>query len=213
MRGIFDPQNTFWRTVAFVCDFVGLSLCWLLCCIPIVTSGAATCALYDAVYRGLRTGEEIRVYGRFFSTFKRELKTGVLATLPFLLLGAVYAIFWRVAFLVAIGGNDFAGALVYAYQVVFCIPVMVWAVAMATLSRFTFKTKELLGTACKLVFSDLPMAIAVAVILAVGLKLMSWWFISGIFAPALMAYLCSFPVEKIFAPFLPEEAEDEYDEE
>ena len=103
--------------------------------------------------------------------------------------------------------------LVYAYQVVFCIPVMIWAVAMATLSRFTFKTKELLGAACKLVFSNLPMAILVAVILALGLKLMSWWFISCIFTPALMAYLCTFPVEKIFAPFLPEEEEYEYDEE
>lgn len=209
MRGIFDPQNTFWRTVAFVCDFVGLSLCWLLCCVPIVTSGAATCALYDAVYHGLRKGDEVRVYGRFFSTFKRELKVGVFATLPFLLIAAVYAVFWRVAFLVAVGGSDFAGALVYAYQVVFCIPVMIWVISMATLSRFTFKTKELLGTACKLVFTNLPAALVVAVILALGLKLMSWWFISCIFTPALMAYLCSFFIEKIFAPFLHEEEAEE----
>lgn len=213
MCGIFDPQNTFWRTLAFLCDFVGLSLCWLLCSLPLVTVGAASCALYDGVYHGLRRKDEARVYARFFSTFRREIRTGTLATLPFLLLGVVYAVFWRVAFLVAVGGSDFAGALVYAYQLLFFLPVIIWAVAMAALSRFTFRAGQLLRTACALVFSHFLPALTTAVILAAGLKLMSWWFISCVFAPALMAYLCSFPMERMFAPYLPrEERTEETDE-
>lgn len=207
MRGIFDPQNVFWRTLAFLCDFVGLSLCWLLCALPVVTVGAAACALYDGVYHGLRRKDEERVYARFFSTFRREVKTGVLATLPFLLLGVLYAVFWRVAFLVAVGGSDFAGALVYAYQLLFFLPVMIWAVAMAALSRFTFRAGALLGTACGLVFTHFPPALAVGVLLAAGLRLMSWWPVSCLFAPALAAYLCSFPMERIFAPYLPHDGE------
>lgn len=209
MRTIFDPENTFWRTLAFLCDFVGLSLCWLLCSLPVVTVGAASCALYDAVYHGLRRKEEVRIYARFFSTFRRECRTAVLATLPLLLCGVIYAVCWRVAFLVAVGGNQFAGVLVYAYQVIFFLPVMIWMVAMAALSRFTFRTRQLLSTACRLVFTHFLPALGAAVILAAGLKLMSWWFISFLFTPALIAWLCTFPMEKIFAPYLPTEEPSE----
>lgn len=213
MHRIFDPQNTFWRTLAFLCDFVGLSLCFLLCCLPVVTCGAAACALYDAVYHGLRRGDEIRVYARFFSTFRRELKTGVLATLPFLALGVVCGICWRVAFLVAVGGSDLAGVLTYAYRVIFFLAAVLWVTAMALLSRFEFRTGPLLLTAFRLALSRPLPFLAAAALLVGGWTLMNWWFISLFFAPALLAYLCTFPLEALFAPYLPQQEElDEPDE-
>lgn len=208
MGGIFDPQNHFWQWLSKFCDIFGLSMCWLVCCLPVVTAGAATCALYDAVYHGIRRGEP-GVYVRFFKTFAREFKTATLATLPFLLLALLLLILSEVTQVMALGGSSLAGMLVYAYAVVFCLFLVIWLFAMTTLSRFTFKAGELLRTALQLVFSHLPSALAVALIVAVGTGLMGWWYFSCIFAPALMAYLCTFPVEKIFAPFLSEEEEDE----
>ena len=210
MGGIFNPENHFWQWLSKFCDIFGLSLCWLVCSLPVVTCGAATCALYDAVCHGIRRGEP-GVYVRFFRTFAREFKTATLATLPFLLLAVLFLILSEVTQVMALGGSALAGMLVYAYQVVFFLFLTIWLFAMAALSRFTFKVGELLRTALQLVFSHLPSALAVAVIVALGTGLMGWWYVSCTFTPAFMAYLCSFFVEKIFAPFLPEE--DEYDEE
>ena len=45
-RQVFDPDNLFWRMISRGVDFVGLGLFWLLQCVPIVTIGPATTALY-----------------------------------------------------------------------------------------------------------------------------------------------------------------------
>ena len=207
---MFNPQNYFWKSLSQFCDFFGLSLCWLLCCLPVVTCGAATCALYDAVYHGIRRGEP-GVYVRFFKTFGREFKTATLTTLPFLLLAVIFLMISEVTQVMALGGSGVAGVLVYAYQVVFCLFMTIWLFAMATLSRFTFKVGELLRTSLQLMVTNPLSALAVLVIAALGASLMGWWYFSGIFTPALMAWLCAIPVEKAFAPFLPEE-EETYEE-
>lgn len=204
---IFDPTNSFWKGFSKIMDLFGLSLCWLLCSLPLITLGAATTALYDSVVHGIRR-EEIGVYSRFFRTLRSEFKTSALITLPGLVLALLYAVIWRVAFVVAVGGNDLAGVLVYAYRLLFCVPLAVWLFAMATLSRFTFGPAALLKTAGQLVFFHLPSAAAVTAVTVFCVKVVLWWPFSGIFLPAMAALVSSFPLERIFAPFL-EEAKEE----
>lgn len=198
---LFDPTSPGWRAFARFMDLFGLSLCWLMCSIPVLTLGASTTALYDAVYHGLRRREE-GTYARFFTTFRRELRTAVLVTLPWLaaLLGC-WALY-RAAYLAAVSGSRLAGVLVYAYQLLFCIPLAVWLFACATLSRFTFGPAALCKTACRLVFSHLPSAVLVAVLAFFCAKLMLFWPFSFLFLPALTAWLASFPLERVFAPYL-----------
>ena len=45
-RQVFDPDNLFWRIMARGVDFVGLSIFWIALCLPVVTIGPATAALY-----------------------------------------------------------------------------------------------------------------------------------------------------------------------
>ena len=44
---LFDPEGTIWKPLGYLGDFVMLSLMWAVCCIPVVTVGPATTALYD----------------------------------------------------------------------------------------------------------------------------------------------------------------------
>ena len=87
LGSVFDPQNGFWRWLARVCDVVGLSLCWVLCSLPVITVGAATTALYDSIYHGVRRGET-GDYVRFFRTFRESFKPAALLTVPALLVAA-----------------------------------------------------------------------------------------------------------------------------
>ena len=78
-RSIFRPYGLVWTVLNTVTDVVGLTLCWLLCCLPVVTLFPATAALYDAVVHGIRYREE-GPYKRFFRTFRAEWKSGILST-------------------------------------------------------------------------------------------------------------------------------------
>ena len=49
LRGIFDPENGFFRTLSRMVDVVGLSLLWVALSLPLVTFGPACAALYHTV--------------------------------------------------------------------------------------------------------------------------------------------------------------------
>ena len=81
--GIFNPENGFYRVTEKLVDLVLLSVFWLFCCIPVVTIGPSTAALYDAVVRCLRRDER-NSWAIFFRTFRANLKVGLLTTLVLL---------------------------------------------------------------------------------------------------------------------------------
>lgn len=198
-----DPTNSFWRGLTRVMDLIGLTLCWILCSLPVVTVCASTTALYDAVYHGVRLGES-GDYVRFFRTFRRELKTGILIALPAAAITLLYLALFFMSYSMAVAGDKAAGVAVYAYQWVFCIPLAVWLFACAMLSRFEFKPVQLLTTAGKLVFAHLPSALLLTVMVVLFAKVAVWWPISFFVLPGFAAFLASYLMERIFAPFLSE---------
>lgn len=207
----FDPTNHFWRWFARAMDLFGLSLCWLVCSIPLLTLGAATTALYDAVYHGVRRGED-GTYARFFRTFRREWKTGVLITLPALAVGVIYYLMLGVSYITATGGNEGALLLVYVYQFVFWVLLVIWVTACALLSRFTFRAGQLLSTALRLSFSSLRRMLLMGVVVVLFIATAVWSPLTLMLLPGLALLLISFPMEKSFAPFLPgEETPNEED--
>ena len=68
-RNLFNPDSHLMVTMTQITDCIFLSLFWLLCSMPVVTLGASTAALYDAVYHGYRKGDK-HPWTRFFRTLK-----------------------------------------------------------------------------------------------------------------------------------------------
>ena len=85
-RNLFKPDSALMITMSRITDYIFLSLFWMLCCIPVVTIGASTAALYDASFRAFRRNER-NTWQRFFQVFRRNWKAGILPTLVFLLAG------------------------------------------------------------------------------------------------------------------------------
>lgn len=77
--GIFNIDSGFNRALARIADMVLLSFYWLICCLPIVTIGASTTALYYAcMKRHLEEGTNTR---NFFHAFIRDLKQSLVLEL------------------------------------------------------------------------------------------------------------------------------------
>ena len=92
-RQVFDPENLFWSLMARGVDFVGLGLFWLLLCVPVITVGPATAALYYTVVKVFRQKD---TYGfrTMWRAFRTNLKKGCAATAICLPLAAVFSYFY-----------------------------------------------------------------------------------------------------------------------
>lgn len=83
MKGFFSPDSPVARFVNSLGELVILNLCYLICCLPIVTIGAANAALYGTCFR-FGTDQQENPSVVFFRLFLSSLKTGT--ALWFLLL-------------------------------------------------------------------------------------------------------------------------------
>ena len=77
--GLFNIDSGFNRALARIADVVILSFYWLICCLPVVTIGASTSALYYAAMKShLEEGTNTR---NFFHAFIRDLKQSLILEL------------------------------------------------------------------------------------------------------------------------------------
>lgn len=66
----------FFRFFTQVFDLMWLNLLFLLCCLPIITAGASTSALYSVCLKLVRS-EETYITKDFFYAFRQNLKQGI----------------------------------------------------------------------------------------------------------------------------------------
>lgn len=84
MKKLFDPDNPIIAFLARLADAVVLHFLWLVSCIPVVTIGPATVALYYVLLKAIRN-EGTRYYRMFFRAFRDNFKKGMILGLVFLL--------------------------------------------------------------------------------------------------------------------------------
>lgn len=198
-RKVFNPESWLWKPFGWVADLVVLSLLWLVCCIPIVTIGGATAALYDAVVHGFRRKEADYLY-RFFATFKAEWKHGILPTLLF---GCVLAglLFGYRRFTGSASG-DFAVMTAVGLLVVLCIPVGITCWVFPVLSRFELPFGTLCLNSARLALGHLPASLLMALVSGacvwVTVRLL---FVPLLVLPALLTLFWSLFMEPVFRQY------------
>ena len=90
-KRIFSIDGIYARTMNFLWNLIVLSVLWVVCCIPVLTAGAATQAAYYTAAKVLRhkTGKLVQ---EFFSAFRRNFKQATCFTLCYALALAVLII-------------------------------------------------------------------------------------------------------------------------
>ena len=193
---IFAHEGFLWRALNTLTDIFALSTLFLLCCIPVVTAGAALTALYDSVIHCVRY-KEPAPYQRFWNTFRKELKTGAFSTLLWGALIAAFVLARRLLFSVS-GESNPAIVIGAVYYVVMLIPVGAFCWACAILSRFTFSFKELSLTALRFTFAKLPVSVLLVIMTIESLELILNYIFPAFFLPALLMLAWSLFTERIF---------------
>ncbi|MBQ7736543.1 MAG: YesL family protein [Oscillospiraceae bacterium] len=206
-RRFFNAESGLWKPLGVLGDLLMLSLLWGVCCLPVLTIGAATTALYDTVVHVLRRQDDV-LFARFFGTLRRELATGALSTVLWIAVISAEYLLYR--FLMTSLPEDSRSVVLIAYLVLvpfFTFCVLGWVFPI--LSRFTFRAMALNVTAVRLAFGNILRSAVLGIIaeanfflaLAVGPALMV--------TPALAALLASYVIEPVFEKYEHPEGERE----
>lgn len=162
MDQIFNVDNKFFRGVSKIIDCVWLSILWVLCCIPVVTAGAATTALYYAVNKSIKNDRGY-ASSEFFSAFKSNFKQSTIIWLLFLVLYIWMGLDYYVMRVYAE-----AGAAVGQMSIIFLVFGMIitmWGFyVFPYIARFENTTKNILKNTALIAISNAPWTLLLTVL-------------------------------------------------
>ena len=202
-KNLFNPDNALMITMTQVTDCIFLSLFWILCSFPVFTVGAASAALYDAVYYGYRRGDK-HPWSRFFSAFKGNLKSSVLPAVVYLVLFGLGVWGLIQVWNAAVWGNISFG-LFSAAAFLAMLALGILSVLFPMLSRFENSFAGLLRNTLLLSLANLPRTLALGLLNAMSLLLCVKFVFPLFFLPALASLLSTWLLEPMFKPYMPKE--------
>ena len=199
-------DNIFIRILSRIFDLIVLNILWAVFCLPIVTIGASTTALYSVTLK-MVVNEEGYLIRDFWRAFKRDFKQSTSIWLLLLVLG----IFFGIDFVIVrrwpgVGGQigvfvlGIAG-LLYGLVLLFVFPLI---------AKFENTMLQMIKNALLIPVSRFPYIILCLLMtgMCVGLTFMNsttvligsvvWTLIGG----SVLAYANSLLMRKIFEPYI-----------
>ena len=196
MRNIFSHDGPMMSFITKITYSVYLNILWLICCLPIVTIGASTTALFYVTLK-IAKNEEGNITKPFFHSFKENFKQSTIIWLILLVIGIVLAldgyVFYHMRFenvFWTIGTAVFLVALVvYAIVLMYIFPL---------LARFDNTIKAMFKNSIMLGMRFLLCTVIMAVIyFAMVFVIINIFTPIIIFGEGLCALLCSYLLSNI----------------
>ena len=195
MRWLFDMENPVMRALSTTADLIMLNLLTILCCLPVVTVGAALTALNTAAIKIVR-GEESAPVKDYFRAFRVNFKNGTVLGLIFLLVFAVLIVDYLAA------GNA-VSILRPVIAAIALLVLMLGQYAFAMLARYENTLRGTLKNAMLLSIGYFPRTLGMAVF-AAALWLLAIQFlrygapILFLFGFSLPCYVTILLLQKVF---------------
>ena len=197
---MFNPKHEFWQAFSKITDILILSLMWILCCIPIITIGASSTALYDATVKCVRH-DETPVYKRFLTVFAKNFKASLLPMMVFIPVGIVLLLCLDYLDQGAAEGLVVSRIYLSLYLVMMIVPVGTAVWCFSSLSRFEFPEKNTLAMALRLCLGHFLHTVAIAVLTMLSIWIVTQNFLFIFFIPCVVSLVQSIFIEKVFLKY------------
>ena len=155
MKELFNLNSPWVQRFAMLTNLVMLNILWLVCCIPVVTAGAATAALYHTVFQ-FHDKVDDAVLRPFFHGFRSNFKQATFLLLP--LLGLLGLLGFDMVYLISRGKGT---AMLFLLILAALLVMAILAHLFPLIARFEMDTKALLCTAFSLAILHLPATLLV----------------------------------------------------
>lgn len=205
MGAFFSPDSKFMQAMARIADLVILNLLFLVSCIPLVTIGAASAALYTVCFR-IGTDREQGVCRSYFRAFRENFRQGTILWL-------ILVLFIIAGFVNTLLLYSLEGGLHYLFlvtSVLLVLAVLMFSYTFPLISQFSNDIRSTLKNALFLSVGYLPRSLLISVLNVFPLALalvdlylflqvgFVWVFLY--FSAA--AYINALLLKKVFAPYL-----------
>lgn len=175
MRGLLKENSPLARLLDRAVDLCGLNLLWVALCLPVVTAGAATCALHAAIVHMRR--DESGVFKCFFRAFREDFRQATALWLLLAVVGAgLAASFWLTM--------AWEGAAALVARAALCVPMalllLIAVYSFPLLARFRVSLSGLLSDSVLLGLAHFPRTL---LLILIGLApLLAVYFLGGLAA-------------------------------
>ena len=207
----FDIDSPFMMGLSRLADMFFLSLIWLVCCLPVITIGPSTTAMYYVALKCARK-DDVKISAAFFDSFKKNFKQGVVLNLIFLVAGVILGL----DYIIMSAQDSTYGAIssvCFFVMGVWLLGIMFYAYPLQ--AQFYNTIRQTLINAAQLAVLKFPVTIAVFVInlfpvivafisLELLVRTAPIWIL---LAPGVTAFLNAKLFAKIFDKFINETKE------
>lgn len=196
MTDLFNADGPVLQFVNKIVYSVYLNILWFLCCIPVITVGASTTALFYVTLK-ISKNEEGNITKAFFRSFRENFRQGTLIWLILLALGIILGVDGYVLY-----HMRFENLFWTLCTAVFCVAAIAYAIVLMyifpLLARFDNTTgamfKNALFIGVRFLFCTVLMAAVYFIMLLVIVRVFTP---AVIFGEGLCALLCSFLLSNI----------------
>lgn len=207
----FDLDSPIMVALSRLADMFFLSVMWLVCCLPIITIGPSTAAMYYVALKWARK-EDVKISAAFFDAFKKNFKQGVALNLIFLVAGVILGL----DYIIMSAQDSTYGAIssvCFLVMFVWLLGIMFYAYPLQ--AQFYNTVRQTLINAAQLALMKFPVTIAMFVVnlFPVIVGLISWELLIRtaplwvLLAPGVAAFLNAKLLAKIFDGFIKEAEE------
>lgn len=214
MFGLFNYDGPVVQALNKVADCICLSFLWLISCLPLVTIGAATTALYYSTNKCIRRGEG-HIWREYWRSFRTNFKQ---ATVLWLMLFALYGL---------LGGSCYSSYLMcsagtlpkemFYFLLIVIAVVAAWAALLFPyLARFQNTNRMILKNCLGIALMNVPVTLLQVVFLLLSLAMVVIFPLAIFCAPGVYMVLSCYSLESVFKKYMtPEDRarEDARDEE
>ena len=168
--------------ILFFSRMAALNILWAVCCIPLLTAGSATAALYYALWK-LRNGEDGHLFRQYWKQFCANLRCGVPMTGMMAVLGLV-CLYFALSFLGALEVPLVFRILLGAYTLVY---LLISGVLWPLLGHFQNRVSGYFTSAANIVLRNFPAVLFSAVVELI--PLLMCWLLSDRWLAVLLIYV------------------------
>lgn len=191
----FSLNSPFARGINKLVMMLYAGMLWFLCSIPLITSGAATAALYEVLLKAVKN-QEGYVGSSFFKAFRANLKQGIRIGVPLLLAEIVFAV--NVFYYSVLGRGNFRVQTV-VFSALFLLGLAVSSYVYAVMAKFENTVSGHFRMACVLLLRNPGWSAAILVIQVLTLFL-TWFFVyfPALFIMGISGYMQAAVFDHIF---------------
>lgn len=202
-----EKKNPLFSFLNLLGQLILLSILWTVCCLPIITVGASTVALYYTVVKVLRRNQD-SLFAAFFREFRSNFLQSLNINMVFLCYFGILAYFAIPRLSATQSGADIGFYALVGLAILGALPL---SFVYPTISRFYHKGGALVRFLLMVIGKHPHIVLGCTLLLAAGILLVLSNPAALLFVPGVVCYVQSLLLEPVFRKYSAADSDPNYE--